>query len=96
MLRLNGTYWLQESRVTTIQSSLPMVQSIKTAMGRYFAQSGGLPDHVFVYRAGASEGEYKKVRRAIYVQILEDFGIFEGTHVRLSKKFCHDLQFAPF
>lgn len=61
MLKLNGTYWMQQPRVTTVQMAAPMVRAVKDALMRYHSQNGYFPEHVFMYRSGASEGEYKKV-----------------------------------
>ncbi|KAL3088023.1 hypothetical protein niasHS_009309 [Heterodera schachtii] len=61
MLKLNGTYWMQQPRVTTVKTSAPMVNAIKQALLAFFDQNGFFPEHIFVFRAGASEGEYKKV-----------------------------------
>ncbi|KAL3102238.1 hypothetical protein niasHS_003647 [Heterodera schachtii] len=61
MLKLNGTYWMQQPRVTTVQMAAPMVSAIKEALLTFNVQNGFFPEHIFVFRGGASEGEYKKV-----------------------------------
>lgn len=63
MLQLNGTYWMQQPRVATVKQAEPMINAVKQALINYKTNSGHFPEHVFVFRAGASEGEYKKVRR---------------------------------
>uniref|UniRef100_A0A183CLB7 Piwi domain-containing protein n=1 Tax=Globodera pallida TaxID=36090 RepID=A0A183CLB7_GLOPA len=61
MLKLNGTYWMQEPRVTTAQMTTPMVNAVKKALMNFNALNGCFPEHIFVFRAGASEEEYKKI-----------------------------------
>uniref|UniRef100_A0A914I7V1 Piwi domain-containing protein n=1 Tax=Globodera rostochiensis TaxID=31243 RepID=A0A914I7V1_GLORO len=61
MLKLNGTYWMQQPRVTTVQMAAPMVNAVKEALMTFNGLNGCFPEHIFVFRAGASEGEYKKV-----------------------------------
>ncbi|KAL3096293.1 hypothetical protein niasHS_004931 [Heterodera schachtii] len=59
MLKINGTYWmLQQPRVTT--ASAPMVNAIKRALLAFHCQNRFFPEHIFVFRSVASEGEYKK------------------------------------
>uniref|UniRef100_A0A914H5X1 Piwi domain-containing protein n=1 Tax=Globodera rostochiensis TaxID=31243 RepID=A0A914H5X1_GLORO len=61
MLKLNGTYWMQQPRVTTVKMTAPMVNAVKEALMTFNGLNGHFPQHIFVFRAGASEGEYKKV-----------------------------------
>ncbi|KAL3123572.1 hypothetical protein niasHT_001299 [Heterodera trifolii] len=57
VLKLNGTYWMQQPRVTTV--SAPMVNAIKRALLAFHDQNRFFPEHIFVFRSGASEGERK-------------------------------------
>ncbi|KAL3114903.1 hypothetical protein niasHT_011339 [Heterodera trifolii] len=61
LLQMHGTYWMQQPRVATVQMASPMVSAVKEALMSFNAKNGFFPEHIFVFRAGASEGEYKKV-----------------------------------
>uniref|UniRef100_A0A183C8T7 Piwi domain-containing protein n=1 Tax=Globodera pallida TaxID=36090 RepID=A0A183C8T7_GLOPA len=59
-LKLNGTYWMQQPRETTMMAT-PMVNAAKEALMTFDGLNGCFPEHIFVFRGGASDGEYKKV-----------------------------------
>jgi hypothetical protein len=39
----------------------PFLKNIKEALLAYEAENGSFPDHLFILRGGASEGEFKRV-----------------------------------
>uniref|UniRef100_A0A915EWM8 Piwi domain-containing protein n=1 Tax=Ditylenchus dipsaci TaxID=166011 RepID=A0A915EWM8_9BILA len=57
-LKMRGTYWCQQSRVTHIQQ---LADNIKEALNVYASQMNRYPQHLVVYRGGVSEGEYRIV-----------------------------------
>jgi hypothetical protein len=63
MLRMRGTYWMQQARTTTMTdySVQPLVENIRNAMMLYQSENDHFPDHIIVFRGGASEGEFKRV-----------------------------------
>jgi hypothetical protein len=63
MLRMRGTYWMQQARTTTMaeHSVEPLIEKIKDAMILYQSENDHFPDHIIVFRGGASEGEFKRV-----------------------------------
>ncbi|KAL7080707.1 hypothetical protein ACQ4LE_000492 [Meloidogyne hapla] len=64
MLRLRGTYWFQQARTTIMKAEQmrPLVDAVKNALYIYeTANNDQFPDHLIVFRGGASEGEFKKV-----------------------------------
>jgi hypothetical protein len=63
ILRMRGTYWMQQARTTTMreQSVQPLIDNIRKAIMLYESQNDHFPDHIIVFRGGASEGEFKRV-----------------------------------
>uniref|UniRef100_A0A915DWN8 Piwi domain-containing protein n=1 Tax=Ditylenchus dipsaci TaxID=166011 RepID=A0A915DWN8_9BILA len=55
-VKMRGTYLLQESRVTYIQT---LKDTIKMALYNFADERERFPTHMFVYRGGVSEGEYR-------------------------------------
>ena len=69
--KMRGTYWFQKPLLTIANvasanemqnESLPMINAIKEALKIYNGESGLWPEHIFVFRGGAPEGEFKKVK----------------------------------
>jgi len=44
----------------------PFMKNIKEALLAYEVQNGGFPEHLFILRGGASEGEFKRVSFSSY------------------------------
>uniref|UniRef100_A0A915NCN5 Uncharacterized protein n=1 Tax=Meloidogyne javanica TaxID=6303 RepID=A0A915NCN5_MELJA len=66
MLKLRGTYWFQQARTTIMKEEQmrPLVDAVKNALYIYETENGDqFPEHLIVFRGGASEGEFKKVSR---------------------------------
>ena len=64
MLRLRGTYWFQQARTTIMRSEQmrPFVDAIKNALYVYETLNNDqFPEHLIIFRGGASEGEFKRV-----------------------------------
>ena len=64
MLKLRGTYWFQQARTTIMKEEQmrPLVDAVKNALYIYETENGDqFPEHLIVFRGGASEGEFKKV-----------------------------------
>jgi hypothetical protein len=63
MLKMRGTYWMQQARTTTMSDHhvQPLIRNVKNALIGYQAQNGDFPNHIIVFRGGASEGEFKRV-----------------------------------
>lgn len=57
-LKMLGKYWYQESRVTHVQK---LDVHLVDALLKYQTQQHSFPQHIVVYRSGASEGEYRIV-----------------------------------
>jgi hypothetical protein len=54
-----GTYWMQETRVTTIKY---LSDHVYQALQKYSEHNAGtFPQNIVVYRGGVSEGEYQRV-----------------------------------
>ncbi|KAH7727256.1 piwi domain-containing protein [Aphelenchoides avenae] len=57
-VKISGTYWLQEPRLTIIQD---LKRHIKEAIEHFASETGKPPISLVIYRSGVSEGEYRKV-----------------------------------
>jgi eukaryotic translation initiation factor 2C len=57
---MRGSYWYQEPRLTYVGRP-PLAGRIEVALASYHAKAKRFPHHVFVYRAGVSEGEFAAV-----------------------------------
>ncbi|KAL3109809.1 hypothetical protein niasHT_013026 [Heterodera trifolii] len=85
MLKINGTYWmLQQPRVTT--ASAPMVNAIKRALLAFHCQNRFFPEHIFVFRSVASEGEYKKLAQWEDGAFMTAFAEMMAEHQGMKKK----------
>jgi predicted nucleic-acid-binding protein len=63
MLKMRGTYWMQQTRTTVMKEQFvaPLIDNIRQAIMMYQAENDNFPDHIIVFRGGASEGEFKRV-----------------------------------
>jgi hypothetical protein len=58
-VNMRGTYWMQESRVTSIKY---LKNHVYTALMKYMElNKGAVPTNIVIYRGGVSEGDYQKV-----------------------------------
>ncbi|KAH7702925.1 NRDE-3 protein, partial [Aphelenchoides avenae] len=57
-VKIRGTYWLQEPRLTIVQD---LTRHVKEAIEHFANDTGAPPQSIVVYRSGVSEGEYQKV-----------------------------------
>lgn len=56
--KMYGNYWYQESRCAYVRD---LKQYVYKAMMHYYKLNNLYPKQVFVYRGGASEGEFRIV-----------------------------------
>jgi hypothetical protein len=78
MLRMRGTYWCQQTRQTTMVADhqRPFIEHIKEALSLYIATNDQFPEHLIVFRAGISEGEFQRVGADQDNGLMELFTIF--------------------
>jgi hypothetical protein len=71
MLKMRGTYWMQQARTATMteRAVMPLIENIRLTLMFYESQNNGkFPEHIIVFRGGASEGEFEKVCFLFYAR----------------------------
>jgi hypothetical protein len=65
---MRGSYFYQTPRLTIAndRQCRPLINNIKKALLQYHEENGAYPEEIWVYRGGASDGDFKKVDKIIF------------------------------
>jgi hypothetical protein len=99
-LNMAGTYWMQPARQATIlggeHQRRPFIDNIKTALRKYEARNDTFPEHLIIFRGGASEGEFKKVGKTTFNEANKDnLGLNHNLFGGKISYFIHNLHISP-